>query len=203
MEFWITINKDAKYLQDLSKIISLGLTTNVVGPFLSPNNNLDLIDFSKRYPNVKVWDTSIREASSFNNLEVLAAKHSLNNNIGFFIYMTFVDFNFIHTAIQIVGNNNIIVDTQTVDLKYFDYYNILNLEPFALILKNFNQEVNHRNKSKISDRNYYMKKTRIGMNISELDDENDHFGNYTKSNVLEDLQPDFVLTNIESYKNMI
>lgn len=201
MQFWVTITNDAEYLQEqLDKIISLGLTTNVVGPFLSTNNNLDLIDFNKKHSNVKVWDTTIREETSFSNLEVLAAKHSLSDNIGFFIYMPVVDFNFIHTAIQIVGNNNIVVDTQTLSLKHIDFYNILNLEPSALILNNV---VNELNKNKILDRNYYMKKTRIGMNISKLDDESDHFGNDTKNNVLENLRPDFVLTNIESYEKMI
>ena len=205
MQFWIDIKDDSE-LDKLYQIISIGLTNNIVGPFLDPKNALDITELIKKYPKVKFWDNSIREKDAFTTLEVLAAKHAFNQNLGFILnedYVVKINWLLIKEAMSIIGNKNLIIKfggSHRPDISQFDYLNLLNLDLFALMFMATNNGLHH-DETRIEYRNYYAKQTRLGYDMVDL--KIDSVGRKTfaapENGFWTHFKPDFLLTGLERY----
>ena len=206
MQFWFKVNNESE-LQRLSSMMKSGLTTNVVGPFLSATDKFDL-DFLEAFPNVVFWDESLSDKDDFATLEVLAAKAAYGGKVKFIVESKLVGGSeFLIQTREVLGAENICLyikedissDVTYLKLLNFDFHSILYC-PYTPYLEYHNRLAS--SESNILLRNYYMKKTRIGCDFNTGDKNDFNYDNEVRG-FISAVKPDFVLINLDQYDNGI
>lgn len=197
MQVWIKTNNDSNLIY---QALSIGLTTNIVGPFLSPESDLDIEKILTPFPHAKLWDTTIEVENEFTTLEVLAAKRAYNKSVGFIIKPKIENGGYHYPNYQLIHEiksltPDFVLAIPTADMPHLHYINLLNMDlNHILILKSFN---NPNLKQRFDYRNHYMKKTRLGIDI----DNRAYFSEESHVNAtLYENKPDFITVDLERLK---
>lgn len=167
MQIWVKTTNDS---DKLYKFLSLGLSANVGSPFLSPDSKIDLDKLSSSFPHINLWDISMSTKDLENNfsaLEMLATKHAYNRRLGFAIALSpeKLDYHLIK-EIRDITDNQVVLDIKRANsLDMFNFIHLLNLDLNHII---FSDEDFFNYEKFFKYRNHYMKKTRLGINLSYL-----------------------------------